>query len=121
MKSVAENMLQGIPYTFTGPQEKIAEKVDLDTKRNLYMMYKEILNNVVRHASASEVSIAVTWDRGRLTLLVRDNGKGFDPATVHSGNGLDNLRARSKHIGGQLEILSTLSGGTTVRLAVEIT
>ncbi len=121
MKAVAESVLQGIPYTFTGPQQKIAEKVDLDTKRNLYMMYKEILNNVVQHSSASEVSIAVTWNRGKLTLLVKDNGKGFDPATVPPGNGLDNLRVRSKRIGGELEILSALSGGTTVRLAVEIT
>jgi signal transduction histidine kinase len=85
------------------------------------MMYKEILNNVVLHASASEVSISVGWEDGRFSLVVKDNGRGFDVDTTPEGNGLRNLRARSQHIGGALSIVSSPSSGTTVSLELEIT
>lgn len=121
MKAVANSLFQGISLTFTGPQERIIQKIDLEAKRNLFMMYKEILNNVVRHASASEVSIAVGWNRRTLSLIVKDNGKGFDVNAIFEGNGLRNLRSRCDHIGGKLNIVSNPSTGTTVSLEVEIT
>ena len=120
MKAVAGGLLQNIPYTFVGPQQRIMEKVNLETKRNLYMMYKEILNNVVLHASATGVSILVGWEGRRFSLVVKDNGRGFNVDAPPQGNGLRNLRARSERIGGALSIVSTPSG-TTVSVELEIT
>lgn len=121
MKAVAETMLRGTTYEFVGPHEKLTEKIDLEMKRNLYMMYKEILNNIVKHASATAVSIHIAWENGKLLLTVQDDGKGFDATKPSTGNGLQNLRRRSEQIGAHLTISSRSGGGVVVSLGAEIT
>ncbi|MBI4546647.1 MAG: hypothetical protein HY707_01600 [Ignavibacteriae bacterium] len=121
MKAVAEKMLGGIAYTFTGPGSEVHEKIDLAKKRNLYLMYKEILNNIVKHAAATSVVITVRYASGRLSLIVQDNGRGFDVSTQKDGNGLNNLRSRSQQINGTLVLESTPGKGTSVSLTAQIT
>ena len=82
------------------------------------MRIKEALNNIVRHARATEVRVALTVGPERFSLSVTDDGCGFAAEMVAGrGNGLTNMAARLKEIGGACEIVSEPGKGTTVRLS----
>ena len=121
MKSVAASLLRNIPYRFEGPGEKLSARVNLSMKRNLFLMYKEILNNVARHSEATDVVINVGYEHGRLRIAVHDNGRGFEADKPSPGNGLGNLADRSRQIGAKLRIVSAPGKGTAVTLESEIT
>lgn len=89
-------------------------------RHRLMMAVKEALNNALKHAQATEVSVRLELDGARLVVTVADNGSGFDPATVRRGNGLDHLERRMVEIGGSCTIESQPAGGTRIRLAVPL-
>jgi signal transduction histidine kinase len=89
-------------------------------RHRLMMAVKEALNNALKHARATEVSVALELDGPRLLVTVSDNGSGFDPGTVKRGNGLDHLERRMVEIGGICTIESRPTGGTRIRLAVPL-
>jgi signal transduction histidine kinase/ligand-binding sensor domain-containing protein len=75
-------------------------------RRDIFLLVKESLNNIVKHAQSSEVHMSVEID-GRLRIRIRDNGRGFDPMKVRSGaNGLTNMQKRIKRLNGRMEIRS---------------
>lgn len=80
----------------------------------LFRVVQEALNNIQRHAAASEVEVALQRDAGGLTLTVRDNGRGFDveqvAAAARGGLGLSSMRERVETLGGSFEIESTPAG-----------
>ena len=85
----------------------------------VYRVLQEALSNVERHAGASNVTVRLEGLRGRLRLLVRDDGRGFDPdAPPRKGLGLGHLRERAALLGGTLRLSSAPGAGTTVDLAV---
>jgi ligand-binding sensor domain-containing protein/signal transduction histidine kinase len=101
-----------------------------EVRHNLYLAFKEALNNVVRHAEASEVRISLQLLPSALTFMLRveDNGKGFEESVsaprdrdrLATGNGLDNLRRRTQQIGGSCTIESAPGQGTKVSLTVTL-
>jgi ligand-binding sensor domain-containing protein len=121
LKEIAVRILQDLPLTFHASGGDELERVDLEFKRHVVMIFKESLHNVVKHARASLVAIDVTFARGVFTMSIHDNGKGFDPETSDGGNGLNNLRMRARIIGGSVEILSRPGEGSTIRLSASIT
>ena len=80
----------------------------------VYRIVQELVGNALKHAKASELSIDVTRTPGRLSVIVSDNGVGFDTAVPSEGMGLANVRKRVATIGGALTIDSTPGKGTTV-------
>jgi signal transduction histidine kinase len=98
--------------------------ITAEARHNIFLAFKEALHNVVKHSGATEVSVFLTTDSTGFTLIVRDNGKGFDPATVTSrpgrGNGLKNMTQRLEKIGGRCEIHSQPGAGTEVKFPVAI-
>jgi signal transduction histidine kinase len=114
-------MLSSIPYGFKNPELDFREKLNPEIKRNVYLMYKEILNNIIKHSRAKHVDINIEKEQKNLTIKINDNGVGFDEATVQDGNGLRNLRNRSAKIGADLIVQSSLGAGTTVIIKVIIT
>lgn len=80
----------------------------------VYRIIQEAVSNVLKHAGATELSIAVTHAPGRLSVLVGDNGTGFDTTATSSGVGLTNIRSRAAALGAQVQIDSTPGKGTTV-------
>jgi signal transduction histidine kinase len=92
----------------------------MDFRRNLFLVYKEMLHNVVKHAGASQVNVALTKSNGILRLEVKDDGRGFSTETVRTGTGLESMRSRAAELGGVLELKSAPEAGTTVRLSVRI-
>lgn len=114
LRTLAERMLKGLRVTFRPPATPWRGTLTLDAKRDLYLMCKEVLQNIVKHSAATEVSIAVQPEGRTLALRIHDNGKGFDPASATSGFGLPNLRERAKRLGGTCDIASSPASGTTV-------
>ena len=99
---------------------------DLDDRERTVALRvaQEALQNVRKHASASHVTVSTSLDGDSWTLEVRDDGRGFDAATVaargRSNFGLQFMRERAELIGARLDIRSRPDGGTVVRLAIPI-
>jgi len=96
--------------------------LDSTVRHSLFLAFKEALNNVVRHAEASEVRLRILAEDEELIVSVADNGRGLPPgATTASGmDGLANMRARLSAMGGRCEIQSVPAQGTTVIFGVRL-
>jgi signal transduction histidine kinase len=88
-----------------------------EERHNLFMAFKEALNNVLKHAGATEVRIGLAIRGEKLILSVADNGCGFTSnGSDSSGNGLNNMKQRLKQIGGFLSLESKPGAGTKVEM-----
>jgi signal transduction histidine kinase len=96
-------------------------QVSSQTRHNIIMVVKEGVHNVIKHASAAEVTLHVGFDGRLLTLTVQDDGCGFDPAEGSGGSGLSNLNRRLADIGGTCCIQSKPGKGTHVEMSLPIT
>jgi signal transduction histidine kinase len=103
-----------LQYQFDIPDTIPDARLTGEQRRNIYLVIKEALHNVVKHASASKVRIAFEVT-DHLSIVINDNGKGVNgDVTRRFGNGLKNMRRRMESIGGSFEISST--AGTEIRL-----
>ena len=87
-------------------------------RRELLMIYKELVHNVARHAGPSAVEISLASGPDGLVLQVADEWVGFDSRQPASGHGLGSIRARAKRLGGELHIESSPGQGTRATLVV---
>jgi PAS domain S-box-containing protein len=87
-------------------------------EETLYRLSEEALNNALKHAAATAVTVTLHQGNGRLQLEIRDDGRGFDPAAIQPGLGLTHLRERAAQLGGNLEIISTPGAGTAVTVTL---
>ena len=95
-------------------------RVDGKVRHEMFMVVKETLNNIVRHAEATEVKFQMAIDENALTIGIIDNGQGFDVATGNIGHGLKNCPTRLAKIGGNCHIESLAGIGTTVWIKVPL-
>ena len=90
----------------------------------VYRIVQELLNNVMKHARATEVEVHVAHENGRVEVSVEDNGHGFEPATLATqplgGIGLSGVRNRVVLLGGELTIVSRLGRGTIVSFELNV-
>jgi signal transduction histidine kinase len=91
-------------------------------RRNVFLVVKESLNNIAKHAQATQVSLSVSIEKNNMNIVVADNGKGFDKEnTRRFGNGLKNMKSRMENIKGTYHIESGAEGGTKTVLTFPIT
>ncbi|WP_266364861.1 sensor histidine kinase [Tellurirhabdus rosea] len=95
-------------------------RLDVEQRRNLYLIFKESINNAVKYADCRNITVQIALLNKHLSLTIEDDGKGFDPATVRPGNGLPNLQKRAREINGQLTVHSAPGEGTRVVLLVRV-
>ncbi|MFV0590336.1 MAG: sensor histidine kinase [Draconibacterium sp.] len=99
--------------------QKTGEAVRFDSKKELavFRVIQELMNNTIKHAGASHLTLILRFGTGALAVLVRDNGKGFDiRANSYSGLGLKNLQSRIDMAGGTMKLKSKIGVGTTAIL-----
>jgi two-component system NarL family sensor kinase len=104
------------------------QSLGLDTRMEnsveiiIYRIIQELLNNVVKHAVASEVTVQIIKEDKRLNIVVEDNGKGFDTTKPENnkGAGLASIRSRVGYLKGQLDIHSETGKGTLVNIEFEM-
>jgi ligand-binding sensor domain-containing protein/signal transduction histidine kinase len=130
--SFAEEYLQTAKIACRLEVPEILPEVILtaDVRHNLFLVVKEALNNVVKHAGASEARIQIAVESKELILTIEDNGKGFLQDGAQNGDqkiaagcqrdGLGNMRKRVESIGGRMELDSGPGRGTRVELTITL-
>lgn len=93
----------------------------LDVEQALYRVLQETLSNIARHAEADRVGLSLSMTPDQVTLIVADNGRGFDVNNVSSTSfGLTGMQTRLHEVGGSLHLNSVLSAGTTLTAEVNL-
>ena len=120
----------GLKFNLDMPIELPQWNISSEIRHNLFLAFKEALNNVVKHSQTTEVVITLEVRTGGFVLSVTDNGRGFDTmepagAKLESGrhgrgNGLNNMHRRLNELGGRCTVTSRPGGGTRVAFEVEL-
>lgn len=97
-------------------------RLDNSVEIIIYRVVQELLNNILKHASASETLVQVIREGSRLNILVEDNGKGFDINLLekNKGAGWSNIQSRVDYLKGHLDIHSEIDKGTSVSIEFNI-
>ena len=108
MHDFAHNTLgmQDVKVTFSHKGLDKNKRLPIDYRQNLFLIFKEAVNNIVKHARASEVDIQLINESKYFTMRISDNGEGFIFEQVKKGNGLINMKMRAERIGAILEVKS---------------
>lgn len=100
-----------------------SKSVSSQTKRNLFLIFRELLQNILKHANATTVNVKFKVTPIELILVVTDDGKGFDlERNLSTGYGLQNIKRRVEQLSGKIDISSAKKGGTatTIRVPLEL-
>jgi ligand-binding sensor domain-containing protein len=92
----------------------------LTERHNFYMIYKEAINNLAKYSAATEAWVSLEFKQPYLFLVIKDNGKGFDPSHAREGgNGLRNMKVRAEKIGAIYDLETVLNRGTTITVQLK--
>ncbi len=107
-----------IHYIIDFPEEIPQVLIHPDFKRNLFLVIKESLNNVLKHAAATEVKVRFQCNGHQYLFKIADNGKGMQNINGRDfGNGFANMKSRMEAVNGKFEIASEVNNGTVITLA----
>ena len=95
-------------------------EVSVGVATGLYRILQEALANVLKHARASAVNVALTFEPSQVKMSVEDDGAGFQPGDVRSGYGLENMRRRTTDLGGGFELFSVPGKGARVSVTLPV-
>ncbi len=121
MRQVVESLLVKSNHSFEVAGEMEAKRLPLEFRRHVFFAFKETINNIVKHAEASEVEVVISLGAKDFQFVVRDNGRGFEAREQGGGHGLNNLNRRAQALGGQCEINSEVGKGTEVKFVGRLT
>ena len=96
-------------------------KLDMETRRDVFLIFKEAVNNSAKYSRCSKIKIHIEIENKKLTMSISDNGKGFDVPTADSGNGLGNMHKRAAALHAAINIKSEVGKGTDILLVVPVT
>ncbi|MEO8406573.1 MAG: ATP-binding protein, partial [Chitinophagaceae bacterium] len=129
MESFAKPLLaaKDIRFTFNYDPAILAAALEMEKRKNFYLIFKEAINNSIKYSGATMVKVDIGMKNRKLELTVKDNGKGFDTAKLKtgqsqslSGNGLRNMKMRAAEMKGEIRIESKPGEGTSVSLISSI-
>jgi signal transduction histidine kinase len=110
-----------ITFEFKGTEYFLALNLDLEKRKNIFLIFKEALNNAAKYSSCSSVIahfLPSSEDKHGLELQIQDDGAGFDLQEVRKGNGLMHMQERAKKMNGMIHIDTQREKGTVIRLAL---
>ncbi len=121
----------GIEFEINIARSQDEIPVDVESRKNIYLIFKESMNNIVKHAHASRVSVAAGVSGGIFEMTIRDDGEGFTTETDRTntsaaerhprGHGIRNITKRAEEIHARLSIMSNPGSGTTIHLSMKMT
>ena len=129
MESFAKPLIaaRNIHFSFQYNKEIYSVHLEMENRKNFYLVFKEAVNNAIKYSGAAELKVELTQSNNHLELLVKDDGVGFnveqemkEPSPSLSGNGLRNMQMRSKEMKGELQINSIPGEGTKIKLSIPI-
>jgi two-component system sensor histidine kinase UhpB len=139
MKNFAAVMLTPRKINFSFEPETISAdqlKLGMQQRKNIFLIYKEALHNIIKYAEAKEVKVKVKMNGKDLIVEIRDDGKGFEAppnpprrgglgdeqaaGAIYNGNGIKNMKERAIEIGGKFEIHSEINHGTQINLNIPV-
>jgi ligand-binding sensor domain-containing protein/signal transduction histidine kinase len=104
-----------IEFSFHAPPERKRSRLGVDTRRQVYLVFKEAIHNAVRHSGCTQMKIDFQVEHERLLLRLEDNGSGIS-SDGQTGQGLASMQRRAQSLGGVLRIDSVPGEGTTIML-----
>lgn len=107
---------KNIDYQIIIPETIEDIKFTMEQRRDVYLIFKEAINNLIKYADCGHVLIEIKFTNRKFTLLIKDDGKGFDIERPSNRNGLKNMKNRAKNLYGIIKIESKLGKGTSIFL-----
>lgn len=122
MNAFASEILdaKSIALNFVCDETLATSRLSMKQCKNMYLFFKEAINNAARHTNATEVSVRIAKKSNHIEIAIEDNGKGFDVEQAYHGNGMTSLRRRGEELGGSVNIQSRINVGTYVQLNFRI-
>ena len=105
-------------YLIDAHAEKRLQKPD--ARKNVLLIVKEALNNIAKYSDASQAQVQISLEGQALFVGISDNGKGFEVADAHGGNGLYNMKQRAEALGGSYSVVSTKEKGTAIQCRIPL-
>jgi signal transduction histidine kinase len=123
MKEFAAEILEpkNIDYVFNIEDDIQALKLDVEKRKNIFLIFKEAVNNAAKYSEGNKLTVSLLLRQDILHLSVEDDGKGFEPALATRGNGLKNMDARAHSMNGKMMQTSRPGTGTIIQLEVPLT
>jgi len=123
MKEFAAEILEpkNIDYVFIIEDKILALKLDVEKRKNIFLIFKEAVNNAAKYSEGNKLTISLLMQQDTLHLSVKDNGKGFEPTQTIRGNGLKNMEDRAHSMKGKIMKVSHFGAGTIIQLEVPLT
>lgn len=120
MREYATTMLESrnIDYHFQFPNEAKTCILEMDTKTNIYLIFKEAINNLCKYSEATRVVMTLQIKDKILLMTIEDNGKGFARSALNHEGGLNNMQFRAEELGGHLSIESSPGTGVQIKLVL---
>jgi signal transduction histidine kinase len=114
LRRYAADLLESkqIGYVIDIPSHSPLRTLSLELRRSLWLVCKELIVNAVKHSQCTEMGIRLTIERKSLKLVIKDNGRGFDPHASPEGNGLRNVKQRVTALDGHVGLESSPGAGT---------
>jgi signal transduction histidine kinase len=126
IKNIAREILEPKEIHYTVQVHSGEEKISMEARRNIFLIIKEALNNIVKYSEAKNVSVRMEIEGSSMKLMIDDDGKGFDVASASSdalskgGNGIANMKHRTEQLGGVFSITSQKNQGTQIKAEFDI-
>jgi len=112
---------KNIELDFAADASVAASRLTMKQRKNIYLFFKEAINNAAKYSSAKKVSVCIAQSDHHIEMNIKDDGKGFDTAAMSDGNGMNNLKKRAAELNAHYKIISHINKGTVVQLHFKIT
>ncbi len=123
MKIFGESICNSSEIEFSFLNETNVDKLvlDIEQRKNLFLIYKEAINNAVKYSKAKTITVELNRKNKLLSLIIKDDGVGIEQSRMDTGNGISNMKQRAVDIGGNVDISSVNGIGTSIKLEFKTT
>ena len=123
MRQYASEILEAAQISFTLDMDDSCHHITIpiEKRKDFYLIFKEAINNMAKYSKAKNATIRMSCLHRILTLSITDDGIGFDPEKIYSGNGLKNMKARAQQLKGGLIIHAQSGAETQIELKIPVT